>query len=117
MTTAAVVLYAWATLVPLVLWFLLKRIQEHKDLVTVLSIYGYSFTPYIVSILLCSIPLSLVKWISIVAAVALSSLFLLRNFWNTLAAEKKQISLPVLVMIVAAHAAFSLFLKLYFFYY
>jgi hypothetical protein len=43
---AASMLYSWLLIIPMIVWFLLKRFGCEKPLATIISYYGYSFTVF-----------------------------------------------------------------------
>jgi protein YIPF1/2 len=43
---AASMLYSWLLIVPMIVWFMLKRIGCEKPLANIISYYGYSFTVF-----------------------------------------------------------------------
>mmetsp|Transcript_49429 Transcript_49429/g.44228 ORF Transcript_49429/g.44228 Transcript_49429/m.44228 type:complete len:290 (-) Transcript_49429:39-908(-) len=115
---AATFLYTGSCIVPILLYIVLKTYEENKGLIELLSLYGYSLTPFIISCILCIAPWNVFDWAVVLTAMASSILFLIKNIYKPLADEKK--SKPgfyILVIIVGCQFILALALKLYFFRY
>lgn len=79
MTWSACLFYAQITIIPLIIWMAIKYCGRKKTLVEIMSLYGYSLVTFIPNVILCSIPLEAVQWISINLTFLISVSFLLRN--------------------------------------
>jgi len=121
---AAGAIYGYVSILPLVLWLACRWLSVKLSLLQTLCIYGYSLFIFIPISILCIIPFEFVRWIIIAAAAALSTLFLLMNFYPPLLHNKYQESKQKLMagFIVSAaiavlHLGLALSFKLYFFNY
>ena len=115
---AASFLYTGSAIVPILLYVVLKTYDEHVGLIELVSIYGYSLMPFIVSCILCVAPWNFFDWAVVLTSMCSSILFLIKNLYKPLSAEKK--SKPgfyLLVIIVGCQFILALALKLYFFRY
>ena len=73
-------MYSYVTLLPLVLWLLLRYYEASKRLVDVLCIYGYTLGVFVPISILCVLPSDLLRWLLVFAGGAVSAIFLLSNF-------------------------------------
>lgn len=116
-STAAVLLYGWVSVVPIVVWSIMKSIGEAPGLVSLISLYGYSLTVYLPTSVLCIVPNELLRWCLILLSFSMSSWFLLRNVYYQLPDDQRTKGLSLLATILAVNGSLSLVLKLYFFNY
>eukprot|EP01084_Bolivina_argentea_P149900 261792_1 len=115
---AATFLYTGSSIVPILLYIILKTYNVKFTLIQLISYYGYSLTPFIIACILCIAPWNIFDWIIVLAAMATSILFLIKNIYKPLENDKK--SKPgfyVLLIIIGCQFILSLALKLYFFKY
>ena len=82
---AAMILYGIGLGLPLLLKFALNLYgtSEHQTpLVTAVGIYGYSFSSFIITTLICAIPIDWLQWIAIGYSAVCSLVFLMRMYWE-----------------------------------
>lgn len=120
--------YGFVACVPAAVWIVLKQYEQPVppsgvapiplNLVTAVSIYGYSLLAYIPATLLCLIPSEFVSWISFLAATIVSSLVLIRNIGPViLTYNVSPQHVPIaLACLGSAQLLFMLIVKLSFFY-
>jgi hypothetical protein len=88
--------------------------------VQISGIYAYSFTPFLLTALLCgAIPFNWVQWSLLGYSIATSSVFLGVAFWNDLNSQQNNLDvkkrLLIIGMVCAVQATWWLLFKLYFF--
>lgn len=84
--------------------------------IEVLGIYGYSFSSFLITCLLCAVPFPIMQWIFIGYSMVISTLFLFVTYWNDL--EKHltgRARIGVIAMVSGVQIALLLIFKLYFF--
>eukprot|EP00484_Ammonia_sp_Unknown_P001575 CAMPEP_0197021728 /NCGR_PEP_ID=MMETSP1384-20130603/2675_1 /TAXON_ID=29189 /ORGANISM="Ammonia sp." /LENGTH=231 /DNA_ID=CAMNT_0042449631 /DNA_START=90 /DNA_END=782 /DNA_ORIENTATION=+ len=59
---AATFLYTGSSIVPILMYIVLRTYDENKGLVELVSLYGYSLMPFIASCILCIAPWNLFDW-------------------------------------------------------
>jgi hypothetical protein len=88
LSMGAAIVFGFAGVSPLVAWgslhFLGVGGAQEVSLVELICLYGYSILPFLLACLLCAIPSDVVAWLSVVLALAASSVFLIRNLWHRL---------------------------------
>jgi len=112
----AAVIYGYAFLVPICLWFYLRWLELRVRLISMLCIYGYSLFVYLPITLLCLIPQTWAKWVFVGVGLALSTGFLVVNLWMPLK-EKLGCAFLILLIIAILHVGLALTFRLYFFCY
>jgi len=85
LTLAGSVIYAYVTLLPLLVWILLRYYEASKKLVDVLCIYGYTLSVFVPISVLCVLPSNLLRWLLVLIGGGVSAIFLLSNFHAHLA--------------------------------
>lgn len=126
-TIAASVFYFMITVVPIVVYFAMTRIGvtgQEPWLTHIISLYGYSFFPYVPAAVICVTPIDMVRWLVILLCFLISSYFLVKNIghyfpedgldWDAKAKMKGTI---LLACIVVGQAVVALITKVYFFHY
>mmetsp|Transcript_9875 Transcript_9875/g.15013 ORF Transcript_9875/g.15013 Transcript_9875/m.15013 type:complete len:296 (-) Transcript_9875:128-1015(-) len=117
-TEAATFLYTETTMVPILLYIVLRSYSESKGMIELLSLYGYSLMPFVVACVLCVAPWNLFDWIAVLLAMSTSIKFLIKNIYQTLPEDKRsKPGVYVLVIIFGCQAILTLALKCYFFKY
>jgi hypothetical protein len=71
-TLSTTLIYGYALVLPVAVWFLFKYWQIPIALLSLLCLYGYSMTVLVPTALLCIIPVSALAWIFIILAWAVS---------------------------------------------
>eukprot|EP01083_Nonionella_stella_P239197 837450_1 len=115
---AATFLYTGSAIVPILLYIVLRTYDVKNGLVELVSLYGYSLMPFIISCILCIAPWNLFNWVVVLTAMASSVLFLTKNIYRPLSdAKKSKPGVYLLVIIGGCQFILALALKLYFFKY
>merc|ERR1712176_860319 len=97
------------------LYIVLRTYEEKNGLIELVSLYGYSLTPFIISCILCIAPWNFFDWTVVLTSMCSSILFLIKNIYKPLSDEKKsKPGVYVLVIIVGCQSILALALKLYF---
>jgi hypothetical protein len=117
-TTFYLSLFVW----PLIVYIIFSRSGLQKSLVEIMSLYGYSFTSYIVTLLLCFIPGTIWSWIFISLSGLLSTSFIVLNLRHmvnsseTPATEgESQARFTCLCLVTLIHIGICVATKLYYF--
>mmetsp|Transcript_14866 Transcript_14866/g.37796 ORF Transcript_14866/g.37796 Transcript_14866/m.37796 type:complete len:269 (+) Transcript_14866:74-880(+) len=116
-TASLFTFYGYVTLLPLLIWGLLKYYKNPLPLVSLVSLYGYSMAVFIPAAIFCTIPIPAFRWIVILLAAAVSGVSITMNLKESLAVALQQKSFAVLAGLAGAHIAVAVGLKLYFFMY
>lgn len=125
LTLAASMFYNMISVVPLCVWFALKRFNVNDiSLVEMISLYGYSLFTYIPSSIVCVVPMEIVRWLVIALTFASSAWFIISNLWrhvqNTVPQQqpedKKKIYIT-LGCVLVLHLFIAVMAKAYFFSY
>lgn len=115
MTGAAGTIFGFASIVPLMLWILMKYLAVPLSLTKLLCLYGYSIVLFIPAALLCLTPSAVVDWIAIVLAASASAGLLLVNSYPLVAEHAGPSAKRVALAMGCVQLTFGLVLKLYFF--
>lgn len=112
LTTAGGLIYFMLLAVPLAAYFLLNSAGVSITYLHLISIYGYSFGPYIPGILLCLVPAP--SWRAVVTIIAglWSLLSLLRNMSSEIVGIRGKVS--VCVLFTASEALLVVLTNTYF---
>ncbi|KAM9843220.1 protein YIPF2 [Aulostomus maculatus] len=120
-TTAALVIFIYAWLVPMALWGFLtwrqgpeRQIGGYSFLETV-CVYGYSLFIYIPTSVLWIIPFEWLRWTLILVAMVISGSVLVLTFWPVVRDDTKVMAAATVVTILVLHALLAVGCKLYFF--
>jgi len=112
----ATLIYSFAGIAPLSIWFVLRQFGADLNLITTGCIYGYSLLPFILASIICLIPVNFIDWLTFLVAAGLSSLFLVRNLApSVLKVAVGQISLYMLGGMATLQIILMLCIKLTFF--
>lgn len=101
----------------LLVYGVLRWFQAGVSLAQVWCAYGYAMGVYIPMAALCVLPMEAVRWSLVMTATATSGLFLALNFRVPIVNAAGAKAVPVLLLVLGAHAVLGLSLKLYFFHY
>lgn len=119
-TFAAAVMYGYVTMVPTLIWCVLRyqgiqRLSADR----LLCIYGYSLTVFIPVCVLCVLPFESVRWVLVMSAFGVSCFFLYVNLFKDLLATQdlEQPSKVICGVAAALHLLLALAFKIYFFEY
>lgn len=74
LTWAMSVVYGFALAMPTVAYFALQylAVGSHIKFIELLCLYGYSLAPFLLTALICTIPVAWVEWIAVIGAFGLS---------------------------------------------
>jgi len=78
--TATAVIYGFGIAVPLIFTFLLRLFGSKVNYVDTLCIYGYSYFVLVPALIISVIPITILQWIALMAALGSSTWFLLNNY-------------------------------------
>lgn len=81
----------------------------------VICVYGYSLTPMIPMSVICLIPLSIFRWLAVLAGLGISLVFLWGTLSADLAVEAPSLKWKVLGLFAAAQVTIFLVYRVYFF--
>jgi hypothetical protein len=113
--TSAALFYGYVFVFGMGLWLALRWFNGQMKLISVWCIYGYSLTIFIPVCFLCVVPLSLVRWLSVMIATAISGLFIVANLKPTIYEVAPARAIMLLLILLGVHAGVGLALRLYFF--
>ncbi|TNV80454.1 hypothetical protein FGO68_gene6677 [Halteria grandinella] len=117
---AATVIYSLALGLPLGLKLLMRLLGTHffnGTFLELVGIYGYSFTSFLITALLCLIPIQFLQWIFITYSAVTSTGFLFVTMWHELAdtSVPPKTRLTVIAAVSTVQVGFLLIFKMYFF--
>jgi len=81
---AACLLYGIGFGLPLLLKFILNLYgteDKNTPVIVTAGIYGYSFSSFIITTLICAIPIGWLQWLAITYSAISSGVFLVRMYW------------------------------------
>ncbi|KAG0307511.1 hypothetical protein BGZ98_000100 [Dissophora globulifera] len=117
LTFAFGTIYAYAFVVPAMVWGATKYFGCQPDLLEMLALYGYALTIWIPVSVLSVIPIELARWILLGIGAGLSGVFLIRNMYPVLSRAEAQIAKIILILVIVFHGVLALILKYKFFAY
>jgi hypothetical protein len=106
--SAATFLYTLASLVPVGCFCLLQHAGKSPKLVSILSLYAYSFSVFIPSLLICVLDSFMLRLCILTAATVWSLALLCRNFWSEVREIPNTHKWLVIGAIAGGHCLFSL---------
>ena len=116
---AAMILYGIGLGLPLLTKFLLNLygLQENtRPLAVTAGIYGYSFSSFILTTLICAVPYDLIQWLAIGYSAVVSLVFLIRMYWEDFKENLDgKIRWIAILILCCVQLALLLTFKLYFF--
>ena len=122
LTFAGGVVYSYVTLLPVLMWLLLRYYGASKRLVDILCIYGYTLAVFVPISVLCVVPSDLLRWLLVFIGGGISGVFLLSNFHAHLSdcfpygeGDAKKKTSVILGGMLVFHVALLFLFKLYFF--
>ncbi|CAG8712981.1 5664_t:CDS:2 [Acaulospora morrowiae] len=110
-------IYTYTFGVPLFVWVALKYFGCKPSLLDTVGLYGYGLTVWIPISIICIIPVEILRWTLVITGFAISGFFISRNLYSVLSTAEAKTSRLILILVLAAHAAFSMLLKFEFFSY
>lgn len=116
-TFGATIVYGYASLVPLLVFFALRYAGARTSLVDLLCLYGYSLFIYVPASILCIPPSSVVQWIFVALAAAASTTFVVRSLRHAVLRDQcdQRIGSAVIAGAALLSVAFAVTLKLFLF--
>ncbi|KAI8807005.1 hypothetical protein BJ742DRAFT_814109 [Cladochytrium replicatum] len=116
-TFALMTVYTYVTGLPAVLWGIGKYIGAPIRLMDMVNVYGYGVSVWVPVSIVCIVPLELVRWLLVLGAFALSTLFMVRSIFPAASQSTRGVAGAHLItaVIVAANAALALAFKFVFF--
>ena len=116
-TFGATIVYGYASLVPLLVFFALRYAGARTSLVDLLCLYGYSLFIYVPASILCIPPSSVVQWIFVALAAAASTTFVVRSLRYAMLRDQcdQRIASAVIAAAALLSVAFAVTLKLFLF--
>lgn len=110
---AAGLIYGYTSIVPVVLWALLRWFGagESASLVECWALYGYANVIWIPVALISWSPISVLNWVFVGIGFAMSCGFLVRNLWPVVNATDAKTSRVLVLAVVALHAGLSVAIK------
>lgn len=110
---AAGLIYGYTSIVPVVLWGLLRWFGagESASLVECWALYGYANVIWIPVALISWSPISVLNWVFVAVGFAMSCIFLVRNLWPIVNATDAKTSRALVLAVVAAHAGLAIAIK------
>jgi len=118
-TIGAGVIYAYAFILPFLLWLVCRWLNTGLSLTKIVCIYGYDLSIFIPAGVICVIPYEWLRWGTVGIAALDSLLFLSMNFFPPMISQqtehKKTLGgVIVLGIMVVLHLGFALFFLAYF---
>jgi hypothetical protein len=114
--TAAMIIYGYGFIFPLILTVLLKVFGSNStSYIQTICCYGYSLFVFIPAFVLSIIPVSILQWVLIILAIVSSTLFLVTNYGHELKKYVGKQRYILIGFIGAAQIILLLIFKLYFF--
>jgi hypothetical protein len=116
-TFGATIVYGYASLIPLLVYFALRYAGARTSLVDILCLYGYSLFIYVPASILCIPPSSVVQWIFVAVAALASTTFLVRSLRYAVLRDQcdQRIGSTVISAAALLSVAFAVTLKLFLF--
>jgi len=100
---AAVILYGYVFLVPLLLMVLQPCTNVKVPLVNTICVYGYALSPVVIASIVCMVPSALVQLIALASAFVLSTWFVMFNVWRHQTVESRSLAYSVKLLSGALH--------------
>lgn len=116
-TFSAILFYGYATVVPVLLYFALRYLQQPLALTSLLCLYGYSLFIFIPISMLSVVNSEVFRWMILLFGVLESCAFLVINLRSRLANLPTPLKEGVLGGVLCVHMLLGLVLKLHFFQY
>jgi hypothetical protein len=102
---------------PFIVWGALKYYGCGPSLLDTIGLYGYGLTVWLPISIINIIPNVTLRWVFVMVGFGISGFFITRNLYPIISRADSKTSRLLLIFVIVAHAAFSLFLKLEFFSY
>ena len=109
--------YGYVTLLPLAIWGALIYYRAPVPLTTLVCLYGYAMAVFVPTAVLCTIPITALRWALVLLAAAVSGTSLVMNLKQPFTQALQTKGTVCLAGVAGVHLALAFGLKLYFFYY
>jgi len=83
-TYSASLFYGYVTIVPLLLWLMMKYFRSPQPLISLVCIYGYSMVIFLPASWLCTVPNNAFQWTVVFLATGIGAGFIMLNFRKTI---------------------------------
>ena len=93
----------------------MKCFGSNNSYISILCIYGYSFTIYIPLVFFCGFGINFFQWIFLLYASFSSTSFIIVNFWKEMGKYVDKMRIIIIFVIVCAQGTLFFVMKLYFF--
>ncbi|CAG8435784.1 13040_t:CDS:2 [Funneliformis mosseae] len=110
-------IYTYTFVIPFIVWGSLKYLGCRPSLLYTTGLYGYGLTVWLPISIISVIPSDTVRWGLVIFGFAISGFFIARNLYPVISRADSKTSRLFLIIVIAAHASFSLLLKFKFFSY
>ncbi len=124
LTLAGSVVYSYVTVLPILLWLLLRYYDASKRLIDIICIYGYTLGIFIPISVLCVLNSDILRWFLILVGGSVSGLFLVSNMHAHLSdcfpygeGDAKRKMVVVLGGMAGCHVLLMFLFKMFFFHY
>jgi len=114
LSIAAGTIYGYLTLIPLALWGINRYFKIGLTLMEILCIYGYSFFIFLPVSFLSIVPFDWVRWLLIGIAAAISTTFIVANFFKAFHGNMAK-GFIILIVQAVLQVGFALTAKFVFF--
>ncbi|KXS17162.1 Yip1-domain-containing protein [Gonapodya prolifera JEL478] len=113
---AITICYCYTFLAPLCIWAVCKYLGSDAKLLELVSVYGYGMSVWIPVSFLSIIPLELFRWLLVLAACGITTLFALRNTYPlAVRTGDAKAAAPVMGMVILSNVALAAVFKFWFF--
>lgn len=114
---AATTIYTYANMVPLALWLFLwyRKSESGYTLLEMMCVYGYSLAIYVPISVIWVIQVSWLQWFFVLVGTFLSGAVLLLATWPAFYDIQKNISVPVMAILLGLHFLLAIGFVMYFF--
>lgn len=117
--TAAITVYIYLLVAPTIVLFVINYLQLPKPagFVSLICLWGYSFTPFLVASFLCVFPIKALQWLAIVVAIVANGVFLIQNTFGLIPFDSAPAKVRniVLFLVFGLATLFGILLKISFF--
>jgi len=112
---ATIIIYSFGFGLPLIIYLLMKMFGGEIIFVNVLCTYGYSYSIFIFSVLLCVITWQPLQWILLGYSAFSSTSLLVVNYWQELGKFVNKRRIIICVIVLCVQVAIFIIFKFYFF--
>ena len=112
---AASIIYGIGFIVPLIIIIIMKCFGSNNSYISVLCIYGYSFSIYIPVVFVCGFGINFFQWIFLLYAAFSITSFIIANFWREMGKFVDKMRYIIIIVVIFGQLGLFFVLKLYFF--